>query len=141
MRMSREDVIPGYGLDDYDLIEGSTPAMLAELERATGAEEPVIVTLWRPHWAYGAYDIRDLEDPEELLGGAEEIRTLARQDFTADFPEVAEWMQNWTMDDDSMASLVLTVMRDFDAGQEEEAIDAWLSDADNRALVDGWIGK
>ncbi len=141
MRMSREDVMPGYGLDDYTLIEGSTPAMLAELERATGAEENVIVTLWRPHWAYGAYDIRDLEDPQKLLGGAEEIRTLARQDFTADFPEVAEWMQNWVMDDDSMASLVLTVMRDFDAGQEEEAVESWLSDADNRALVDGWIGK
>ncbi len=78
MRVTREEVIPTYGLDDYDLVEGSTPAMLAELQRALDGEEPVVVTLWHPHWAYSAYDIKDLEDPEGAMGDAEQLHAIAR---------------------------------------------------------------
>ena len=30
--------------------------MLAELDRSI-KKEPVVVTLWSPHWAYGKYDV------------------------------------------------------------------------------------
>lgn len=141
MRMSIEDVIPGYGLDDYDMIEGSTPAMLAELERATGSEEPVIVTLWRPHWAYGAYPIKDLKDPKGLLGEAEELHVLGREAFSSDFPEIAEWIGNFRMDDDSLAALSKLVISEYGAGSEEEAIDEWLTDEANQELVNVWLGR
>ena len=141
MRVTREEVVPGYGLDGYEVVEGSTPAMLAELERATGSQEPVIVTLWRPHWAYGVYDIRDLEDPQGLLGDAEEIHALGREGFSADFPEVAEWISRFEMDDAALASLENLIINEHGAGEEEAAVEEWLSDADNRALVDSWLGR
>jgi len=139
-RLTREEVIPGYGLDDYTLLEGSTPTMLAELERAYSAEEPIIVTLWHPHWAYAAYDLKDLEDPEGLYGGAEEIHVLARDGFTADFADVAEWLENFEMADADLASLEKLVIEDYGTGREEEAVEDWLSDPDNQDLVDSWMG-
>ena len=138
-RLTREEVIPGYGLDDYTLLEGSTPTMLAELERAYSAEEPIIVTLWHPHWAYAAYDLKDLEDPEGLYGGAEEIHVLARDGFSADFADVAEWLENFEMADADLASLEKLVIEDYGTGREEEAVEEWLSDPDNQDLVDSWM--
>src|SRR5690606_11278714 len=49
---TQEQVIPSYGLEDMEFITSSTPAMLAELSAAIDAGENVVVTLWRPHWAY-----------------------------------------------------------------------------------------
>lgn len=141
MRVSRESVVPGYGLEAYDLVEGSTPAMLAELDRAVSDEEPIVVTLWRPHWAYSVYPLKDLADPQGLLGEAEEIHAVARDGFSADFPDVAEWIGSFQMNDDQLASLEDLVLNEYGAGNEEEAVAEWLSDADNRALVDGWLGK
>jgi glycine betaine/proline transport system substrate-binding protein len=140
-RVSREDVIPGYGLDDYELVEGSTPAMLAELDRATKDEAPIVVTLWRPHWAYSVFPIKDLADPEGLLGEAEEIHTVARAGFSDEFPEVTSWLQAFRMNDDQLASLEDLVINEYGAGQEEAAVEEWLTDPANRALVDGWLGK
>jgi glycine betaine/proline transport system substrate-binding protein len=139
MRISINDVVPGYGLDDYTVVEGSTPAMLAELERATNDEEPIVVTLWRPHWAYGVYPIRDLEDPEGILGDAEEIHTLGTAGFSDEFSEVAAWIDNFTMGDDALASLEDLIINQYGEGEEEDAVAEWLSDADNRALADSWV--
>lgn len=140
-RLSREAVMPDYGLDGYELIEGSTPAMLAELERAIKDEAPIVVTLWRPHWAYGVFPIKDLADPKGSLGEAEEIHAIARAGFSADFPEVAVWVGAFKMDDDQLAGLEDLVLNEYGTGQEAAAVEEWLSDVDNRALVDGWLGR
>ena len=139
MRVTREEVVPGYGLDGYEVIEGSTPAMLAELDRATSNEDPIVVTLWRPHWAYGAYPIKDLADPQGLLGDAEELSSVARPGFSAEFPDVAAWIGNFRMDDVALAELSQLVIDEYGAGQEEAAVEEWLSDPANRALADSWI--
>lgn len=139
MRVTREEAVPTYGLDDYTVVEGSTPAMLAELERALDRDEPIVVTLWHPHWAYAAYDIKDLEDPEGAMGGAENLHVLGRPGFSEDFPELAGWLENFEMPDDALASLEALVINEYDEGEEQEAVEEWLSDSDNRALVDGWM--
>jgi len=141
MRLSEDVVIPGYGLEEYTLVEGSTSAMLAELDRAVSNEEPIVVTLWRPHWAYDAYPIRDLEDPEGYLGGAEELHVVAHKGFSDEYPEVAEWLSNFELNDEQIGSLTNTVIQEYGTGQEAEGIEAWLSDPANQALVDGWLGQ
>src|SRR5690606_18074286 len=85
---TQDAVIPTYGLEGMEFITSSTPAMLAELQKALDAGDNVAVTLWRPHWAYDAFDIKDLEDPEGTLGDAESIHTVTRTGFADDFPEV-----------------------------------------------------
>src|SRR5690606_13855646 len=89
--------IPTYGLEGMQFTTASTQAMLTELEAATSAGENVVVTLWEPHWAYAAYPIKNLEDPEGALGGTEGIHIFSRAGFADDFPEVAGWLENFEM--------------------------------------------
>ncbi len=97
--------IPQYGLEAMDFQTSSTPAMLTVLEEAMGNDEDVLVTLWRPHWAYDAYDLKDLEDPRGALGAAESMNTVARADFEEDFPQAATWLRNFRMESDPLYSL------------------------------------
>src|SRR5690554_1100356 len=50
------------GSGSWELQTSSTPTMLTELETALENCEPIVVSLWHPHWAYAAYSIKDLED-------------------------------------------------------------------------------
>ncbi|QAY59774.1 glycine betaine ABC transporter substrate-binding protein [Microbacterium protaetiae] len=127
--------IPQYGLDDMDFITSSTPAMLAELKKALDADENIVVTLWRPHWAYDAFDIKDLKDPKGTLGDAESIHTITRTGFSDDFSEVNTWFKAFRMDSDLLFSLENAMFREEHKQSEYEGIVAqWM--ADNQDYVD-----
>jgi glycine betaine/proline transport system substrate-binding protein len=113
-RVTREEAMPTYGLEDYTLRTSSTTAMLSALQKATQAQEPIVVTLWHPHWAYSAYPIKDLEDPEGAMGGAEEIHVIGRDGFGEEFPELNSALQKFTIDDKTLASLENTVLQEHD---------------------------
>jgi glycine betaine/proline transport system substrate-binding protein len=119
-RITEENVVPTYGLEGMDFVPSSTAAMLAELERATSAGENVAVTLWRPHWAYDAFPIRDLEDPENALGDPEEIHSFATTGFSEEFPEVAEWVTNFWLTDEELQSLENIMFNENEAASEDE---------------------
>ncbi|WP_106253092.1 glycine betaine ABC transporter substrate-binding protein [Allonocardiopsis opalescens] len=126
-RTIREEAIPTYGLDDYEFVESSTSAMLAELDSAIAAEEPIVVGLWRPHIAYANYDLRDLEDPEGAMGAGEEIHMVGRQGFAADYPELNGWLQNFTLNDEELQSLETLVLQEHEDDPEAGAR-AWLAE-------------
>jgi len=133
-RVTQEEAMPTYGLDEYQLRTSSTTAMLAELQKATEAQEPIVVTLWRPHWAYAAYPIRDLEDPEGAMGDAEEIHVVGREGFSEDFGDLAGWLENFTMDDEQLGDLEKLVLQD-NPDDPAAGVDQWV--ADNQEWVDG----
>jgi glycine betaine/proline transport system substrate-binding protein len=135
MRITGDEVVPGYGLDGMTLIEASTPAMLAELQSATGAGENIAVTLWRPHWAYNAFPVKDLEDPQGLLGEAEGIHSVSSKDFGDEFPEVNEWISNFEMPSDLLYSLEDAMFNEYDGDDYDEVVAQWI--ADNQEWVDG----
>lgn len=113
-RITKDAVIPGYGLEDMEFLTSSTPAMLAELDSALRADEDILVTLWKPHWAYDAYDIRDLEDPDGLLGEAESIHMFSRTGFAEDYPEAAGWISNFRMESEKLFELENLMFNDQD---------------------------
>jgi len=125
-RITKDEVIPTYGLEDMEFIESSTPAMLAELTGATDEGRNIAVTLWRPHWAYDAFPIRDLEDPEGTLGDAERIEMVGRTGFGEDYPQFAAWLSEFTLTDDQLFSLE-NLMFNENGGEENEAsVEEWL---------------
>ncbi|GAA3934081.1 glycine betaine ABC transporter substrate-binding protein [Microbacterium soli] len=134
---TQDNTIPTYGLEGMDFITSSTPAMLAELQSKLEAGENVVVTLWRPHWAYDAFDIKDLDDPEKTLGEAESIHTIVSSTFADEFPEVNEWLSGFTMDSDVLFELE-NVM--YNSGEEDisdytDIVRAWMDE--NTDWVDG----
>ena len=132
--MTQDEAIPGYGLEGMDFVISSTPAMLAELKGATDAGDDVAVTLWRPHWAYDAFPIRDLEDPQGLMGDAEEINSVGRADFAADYPTAASWIGAFELTDEQLFSLE-NIMFNENAGSDNDAsAEQWLEE--NPTFVD-----
>ena len=122
------EVIPGYDLGGMDFVASSTPAMLAELQAATDADENIAVTLWRPHWAYDAFPIKDLEDPKGLLGDQEGIHTFTRTGFADDFPELQGWLSEWSMDSDTLYSLENTLFNDPATDDLESLTADWIAE-------------
>ena len=138
-RVTEEETMPGYQLDDeFDLVASSGASMMDELGQAISQEEPIVVTLWRPHPAYAQHDLKDLEDPQGLMGDTESLHSVGREGFSEDYPELTEWLQSWTMDDEELASLeVLTVgpeVADPEAGARQ-----WL--ADNPFFLERTLGE
>ncbi len=87
MDILKNKVLPAYGLDEeYKVVDGSSPAMLAELKRSYAKKEPVAVTLWSPHWAYNDYELTKLADPKRAWGESNTIHTIASKKFPEQYP-------------------------------------------------------
>ncbi|CAL9569489.1 hypothetical protein SUDANB6_04831 [Streptomyces sp. enrichment culture] len=128
MSILKDEVLPGYGLDEeYEVVDGSTPAMLAELKRAYAERKPVAVALWSPHWAYSEYELTKLKDPKRLWGEGNTIRTIAGKEFPEQYPQLTEWIRNFRMSEEELGSLENEI-RDRGQGHEQEAVAAWLEE-------------
>lgn len=138
MRMTANSVMPTYGLDDWELMEASTPAMLAEVESAAESGENLAVTMWRPHWAYEAFPLRDLEDPEGAFGEPELLFQLSRTGFTEDHPFISQVLKNMVVDEERMASLqyLMASPDEYDGENPEQAIQEWAED--NQDFFEEW---
>lgn len=126
--ITEDEVMPHYGLnEDFTLQLSSTSAMISELEAAMEAEEEIVVTLWTPFWAYTNYDVRELEDPDNIYGEPEGLHTLGREGFSEDFPEVAQMIENFSLTDEQFGDLEDTMVNDFD-DDDQAAVEAWLEE-------------
>ncbi|MEV7591816.1 ABC transporter permease/substrate binding protein [Streptomyces sp. NPDC090085] len=128
MSILKDKVLKEYGLEgEYQVVDGSTPGMLAELKRAYERKEPVAVVLWSPHWAYSTYDLTKLEDPKGSWGKGDGIHTLARKGFAEDEPEVASWLRSFKLTEEQLTGLEAKI-QETGKGKEQEAVRAWLKD-------------
>ncbi|MEV7286542.1 ABC transporter permease/substrate binding protein [Streptomyces sp. NPDC093252] len=128
MDLLKNEVMPGYGLEgEYRVVDGSTPAMLAELKRAYAKKEPIAVTLWSPHWAYSEYELTKLKDPRKAFGEGNTIRTISSEAFPDRYPQLTEWIKGFRMTEDELGTLEAEI-KNRGQGKEEEAVAAWLAD-------------
>lgn len=129
-----EILIEDYNLD-FQLVPSSEPAMLGALREAIKNEEPIVVPLWQPHGIFSELDLKFLDDPKKTYGEVEEIYLAKRDGFADDYPEVNEWLSNWSIDDDeTMAELINFVNNSEDP---LEGAKKWVEE--NRALTDEWL--
>ncbi|WP_351224005.1 ABC transporter permease/substrate binding protein [Streptomyces sp. NPDC002133] len=136
MGLLKDKVLKEYGLEgEYKVVDGSTPGMLAELKRAYDKKEPVVTTLWSPHWAYSTYDLKKLKDPKGTWGKGDGVHTLARKGFAAENPQVGKWLKNFGMTEAQLTGLEAKIQK-TGKGKEQEAVRAWLKD--NPGLADKW---
>jgi glycine betaine/proline transport system substrate-binding protein len=122
-----------YGLG-FKVVQGSEAAMISALKKAYANEEWIAITGWTPHWKFAEYDLKFLEDPKKSYGEAEELHVLANANFSKDFPEVAEMLKKFSMDDDQIGSLEALISGGMDP---EDAARKWIED--NQDVVNSWI--
>ncbi|MFD4584231.1 ABC transporter permease/substrate binding protein [Streptomyces sp. NPDC058434] len=136
MGLLKDKVLKEYGLEgEYEVVDGSTPGMLAELKRAYDRKEPIVTTLWSPHWAYSTYDLKKLKDPKGTWGKGDGIHTLARKGFSEENPQVGKWLQGFKMTEAQLTGLEAKI-QETGKGKEQEAVRAWLEE--NPGLADRW---
>lgn len=104
MRTTRQ-AIEEYDLD-FQLIEGSGAAMTASLKTAVEKNNWIIVTGWAPHWKFARWDLKFLEDTDNVYRELETIYTYSRKKFENDFPEVASFLKNFKMDTNELGDLM-----------------------------------
>jgi glycine betaine/proline transport system substrate-binding protein len=130
-RLSKQ-AIEEYGLD-YDLQLSSGAGMTAALERAVRRKQWIVVTGWSPHWKFGAYDLRYLQDPKGVLGSFERVHAVARMGFYQDNVEAAGFFSRMQLPIDDLQK----AMYDAQETSYEEAVSKYI--ADNGKRIDYWV--
>lgn len=134
--LTKDHAMPSYGLTDWNLVESSTAAMLSELDKAIANKEPIVVTLWRPHWAFEKYNLRYLKDSKNTMNptGPEKIQSISKKAFKEDYPEAAKWLKDFSISADQLASLESEINS---AKDETKGVKNWISK--NKKVTESWV--
>ncbi|WP_285769091.1 glycine betaine ABC transporter substrate-binding protein [Peribacillus sp. SI8-4] len=117
--------ISDYKLDDWKLVEGSSAAMVAELKKAIDKKEPIVVTGWTPHWMFSKYDLKYLDDPDKVYGGAENINSIARKGLEQDAPGAYKILDQFYWETKDMENVMVNVAEGM---TPSEAADKWIKE-------------
>ncbi|WOC15728.1 glycine betaine ABC transporter substrate-binding protein [Pseudochrobactrum sp. MP213Fo] len=129
-----EEAVKAYALD-YKLLISSEAAMLTTVDRASRSDGWFVATAWSPHWMFGKYKLRYLEDPKGALGAAEHVNALARKGFKEDNPKVASLLEKMNI---PLADLE-TAMFEAQETSYDKAVDKYITDNPDR--IKEWLAE
>ncbi|RQD65584.1 MAG: glycine betaine ABC transporter substrate-binding protein [Desulfonatronovibrio sp. MSAO_Bac4] len=132
-----EKVLEEYNLSNIELVEGSGATMAAALQDAVNNNQWVAVTGWSPHWKFGRWDLKYLEDPKGVYGEEEYIATIVRAGLKDDMPEVYAFLDNFYWTQEQMAEVM--VMNQERGSDPYESAKKFMND--NPDLVNEWLGR
>ncbi len=121
MEKTRE-AIREYELYSYELVEGTEVSMTAELSNAIRKQRWIIVTGWEPHWMFGRWTLKFLDDPKNIYGGKEEIRTMVRKGLETDMPDVYKFLDNFSWQTEELEQLMIWIQEDKGMYPREKAL-------------------
>jgi glycine betaine/proline transport system substrate-binding protein len=132
-----EQVIAEYELD-YKLLQSSGPAMTAALKEAIDKKEAIVVTGWKPHWKFGRWELKFLEqDPDKIVWKEGNIHIMGRKNLEQDKPELAQFLRRMKLTDAQLSDLMIKV--ESSKGDVEAVARQWMKD--NDAVVSAWIPR
>lgn len=127
-----------YGLGAWSISESSTAGMLSQVGKALQNEEWVVFCGWQPHWMNVKYDMRYLEDPEDLWGpngGESQVFTLITDSFEETHPQLTKFFGAFQVDAGVQSRWI------FDYAQKDqpkrEVAREWI--ANNMDTVTDWL--
>ncbi len=131
-----EKALDVYNLDDMELVEGSGATMTLTLKDKIESNEWVVVTGWTPHWKFSRWDLKYLEDPENVYGGTETINTVVRKGLKEDMPEVYAFLDNFKWD---LSEIGQVMGWNADGADPEDSAERWIEE--NPERVNQWTCK
>ncbi len=125
-----------YNLSDWQLVEGSTVAMMSAVDDAVRENDWVVFLGWEPHWMNLAYDIEYLDDPEKIWGDEDQVvYTIARTGYREESPAVYQFLEQFTVTPNIQNEWI------YEYGKMERAPEdvaqEWISN--NLCIVDQWV--
>ncbi|TRD23267.1 choline ABC transporter substrate-binding protein [Palleronia caenipelagi] len=127
-----------FGLSEFEVVESSEQGMLAQVERASRKDEPIIFLGWEPHPMNANFEMSYLTGGDDVFGpdfGGATVYTNTRQGFAADCPNLGKFLQNLefslAMENEIMAAIL------DDGADPQDAAAAWLKA--NSDVLTGWL--
>lgn len=126
------------GLKDWQLVESSEQAMLAQVKRAARAKTWIVFLAWAPHPMNTQFKLTYLDGGDAYFGpnyGGAEVYTLARAGYSEACPNAAKLFKNLTFSIDMENAMMGRILDDKE--DPEAAAKAWIKA--NPAVLDGWL--
>jgi glycine betaine/proline transport system substrate-binding protein len=135
MDMIGEDA---FGLGEFEVVESSEQGMLAQVQRATRRDEPVVFLGWEPHPMNANFDLTYLEGGDDWFGpnlGGATVYTNTRAGLSEECPNLGAFLENLSftleMENEIMGAIL-------DDGEDpRDAALAWMKD--NPETVMSWV--
>lgn len=127
-----------FGLNAFEVKESSEQGMLAQVDRATKRDEPVVFLGWEPHPMNANFDLTYLTGGDDFFGpdlGGATVFTNTRAGYVAECANVGKLLENLSftlaMENEIMGSILNDGMEPVDAATawltaNPEPVMAWL---------------
>ncbi|GJQ64245.1 MAG: glycine/betaine ABC transporter [Melioribacteraceae bacterium] len=120
---------------DFSINTSSTQSMLQQLDDAVKRNEWIVVTGWRPHWMFSRYNLKFLDDPQQIYGTVESINTIARKDLRKSNPQLYKFLRKVNLTHVEMESLIDDI--NYLPGNPYQAAKNWAEK--NNDVVSKWL--
>ena len=120
-----------YGLKGFRIISKSDKYMVRRLEEALKKKENIVVTAWKPHWIFGEWKIKMLEDPLVVYGKPEDIHIFVTTEFYDNFPDICAFLARIKLDLKEFSNLMASARR---LNSPAGAANKWLIANKNKIL-------
>ncbi len=127
-----------FGLKAFDVKESSEQGMLAQVDRATKRDEPIVFLGWEPHPMNANFDLTYLSGGDDWFGpdfGGATVYTNTRAGYVEECPNVGALLENLEfslqMENEIMGAIL------NDGTDPDKAAAAWLKA--NAGVLDGWL--
>lgn len=127
----------------------SEAELVAELRRSYTARRPILVYLWRPHWAHAAFDLVMLDEPNpysvDCFRGPKKACAMPTNDvWVGARPDVADrWPRLWRLLGRFEISLAEMERMLFLREERRTPVDAiarrWVRE--HAKQIDAWLGS
>lgn len=129
-----------FGLGTFEIVESSEQGMLAQVQRASDRDTPVVFLGWEPHPMNAQIQMTYLTGGDDIFGpdlGGAEVRTNTRAGYVGECPNIGQFLQNLeftlAMENEVMGAILndgqdpMAAARDWLAANPDAAT-GWLAD-------------
>ncbi|WP_120501068.1 choline ABC transporter substrate-binding protein [Roseovarius sp. EL26] len=127
-----------FGLSGFEVVESSEQGMLAQVDRLSGKEEPIIFLGWEPHPMNANFDMGYLTGGDDFFGpnlGGATVYTNTRAGYVTECPNVGKLLNNQefslAMENEIMGAIL------NDGEEPKDAASAWLKA--NSDVLGPWL--
>jgi len=144
-----KDIVAGIELPFQAVAGGSEGAMLAELQSAYSAQQPIIMMMWQPHWVFADLDLDWVEwnpvdgecveesQKKDTACGFQQatVEKVVWSGFEEKWPAAFKMLKMYTQTNAEQNAAILEV--DNKGRDLDEVVAEWL--ANNESKWQGWI--
>jgi glycine betaine/proline transport system substrate-binding protein len=124
---------------DPQIISMEEDKFLNQMEMMYTKKDTFVTAAWCPHWMIGAYDLNFLVDTSFSFGESDEIHAYGYPEIKNENADLAQLVSRMFLNDEHMNELLDKMKGKSSPEEYEQVAKSWI--AENRELVDGWLGK